>query len=1008
MASPAPQPPSNLSIVLRTMPLFLPLMGIVLLITLYIYSGDKALHLSEIRSAAMQTMSDKQQCLSGQTESIIRDLRFLAELPAVAPLLGSPCQETQDHLTEALVSFSNAKAMYDQIRYLDTSGMEVLRINHEPGNRAKPVPPQQLQDKSEHYYFSSTIQLDSSEIYVSPFDLNIENGSIEHPLKPMLRFARKITENDTVLGIAVLNFLGKPLLDRFTGHGIPQHHHMMLLNKDGYYLTGAPGGNNWGFMFPGTERDITFSMHHPEEWKTIRTQNEGQFLSSRGLFTFKRLYAFEQLDGAVTDDYYWIMTSMIPAQELKGMLPSRTGYLLLVSFMGCLIFVGTLAFTSRRVQKRHAHIELEHLAGKLQEANTQLHENQRKLQALLSNLPGMAYRCLNTPEWPLEFVSSGCVQLTGYEPRELLKDTGALNYSELIVREDRDWVWQQVQEELANHRQFSIRYRITNKTGDLLHVHEQGCGVYDEAGQLVALEGFIMDITDQVLSQQAIRESEVRFRSLFEGAPDAIFLAEAKSGIIIGANRKASKLTGRPLGEMLGEHVTSLHPPDTEEDTSNKFLAQRTEAERFETSVPTEFQIIHRDGRRIPVEVITQYMKLDDKVLMYGIFRDITKRKEAEAEIMAKTRLLETVTSTVPAYMYMKNRDLTYRFANTYALRHFHMTPEQVNGISDEELFPAEMARRFQTEDRNIISRAQPVINKEEELQLPDGTIIPVLTNKVPLINARGEIDGIVCVSIDRSEQKKAEKRNMELQNQLQNSQKLETLGTLAGGIAHEFNNILTPVIGFTEIALDSVPDDSTTRKDLETVLSGAKRAKKLVSQMLTFSRKEPPQLIRQKLQPVIRNSVHFLKPSIPRTVRLEMQIAEFNDTVTCDANQIQQVILNLCTNAWQAMEKQPEGILSITLEKIQADEIAPSSAQTPEPGRAYARMSIDDTGTGMAKEELYRIFDPFYTTKEVGKGTGLGLPVVYGIIQAHKGWIDVQSVKDRGTTVYVYLPLDT
>lgn len=226
------------------MPLFLPLMGIVLLITLYIYSGDKALHLSEIRSAAMQTMSDKQQCLSGQTESIIRDLRFLAELPAVAPLLGSPCQETQDHLTELLVSFSNAKPMYDQILYLDTSGMEVLRINHEPENRAKPVPPQQLQDKSERYYFSSTIQLDSSEIYVSPFDLNIENGSIEFPLKPMLRFAGKITENDTVLGIAVLNFLGKPLLDRFTGHGIPHHHHMMLLNKDGYYLTGAPGGNN--------------------------------------------------------------------------------------------------------------------------------------------------------------------------------------------------------------------------------------------------------------------------------------------------------------------------------------------------------------------------------------------------------------------------------------------------------------------------------------------------------------------------------------------------------------------------------------------------------------------------------------------------------------------------------------------------------------------------------------------------------------------------------------------
>ncbi|ARM30858.1 PAS domain S-box protein [Prosthecochloris sp. HL-130-GSB] len=1099
-------------VVLKSQITFIPIMTVILLMTLQLYSNDRSLHLSEIKGAAMKTMVDKQQCLSRQISSVISDIRFLATLPGIRDLLETPSRTRVEHLEEVLTSFSNAKAVYDQVRYIDAEGMEVLRINYNPDSKAVPVNRQKLQDKKDRYYFSQTVSMGVSGIYVSPFDLNIENGALEQPLKPMLRFAQPVTDADgkNILGIAILNFLGKPLIDRFSDPGTATHHRLILLNREGYYLAGAPGNMNWGFMFPGTEREVTFGNHFQEEWKTIRQQEEGQFFSRNGLFTFRKLSPLDTTDTTIPDDYHWLMVSMIPAGELQDMMPSVNSYILFVMFMGILVLGGSMlvslrtehhalarrelqafydhspnlitlfsddgrcimankaaaAFLGRspldlkgvhysdfipqgfikifgarldRVLKTSApvfeedHIEQNGRTWYLQSigfpittekstpsmvgitsiditrqktALLQLHENERKLHALFSNLPGMAYRCLNTPDWPMEFVSSGCLRLTGYHPDELSNGEHAVSYNELIVQEDQNMVWDTVQQALENDGKFNIRYRIRTKTGNLLHVHEQGSAVHDSSGNLVALEGFIMDITDQVLYQEALQESEARFRTLFEGAPDAIFLANAKTGILIDANNKASQLTGKRRGEIIGRHYSTLHPPEEEETARNNFLQQQAKDRNSDTSLPnTESTLLHTNGNRIPVEIISQAMYLDNQQIMYAIFRDISRRKQAETELQAKTRLLETVTGTVPVYIYMKDRNLNYTFANSYALNHFQLSLDNLSGRNDRDFFPPAVSAIYNKDDRSVIDTCRPIINKEEELYLPDGMIIPVLTNKVPLIDSRGDVQGIVCVSIDRSEQKRAEKKNRELQNQLQNSQKLETLGTLAGGFAHDFNNILTPIIGFTELAIGSLPKDSPTISDLQTVLSAAKRAKRLVTQILTFSRKKPPSLTIQPLQPIIEESVAFLKPSVPSNITLQTTVEPFTQQVECDESQIQQVIMNLCTNAWQAMELRG-GTLGLHLKKIRFDKQRHSMMNTLVPGKPYACITISDTGTGMSAGELERIFDPFYTTKEVGKGTGLGLPVVYGIIEAHHGGIDIESSKNNGTTVTVFLPL--
>jgi CheY-like chemotaxis protein/anti-sigma regulatory factor (Ser/Thr protein kinase) len=232
---------------------------------------------------------------------------------------------------------------------------------------------------------------------------------------------------------------------------------------------------------------------------------------------------------------------------------------------------------------------------------------------------------------------------------------------------------------------------------------------------------------------------------------------------------------------------------------------------------------------------------------------------------------------------------------------------------------------------------------------------------------------------------------------------KLQAIGTLAGGIAHDFNNILFPIIGYTEISMDDVPEDSPIRRNLEEILKAANRARELVQQILTFSRQNGRERKPIRVQVIVKEALRLLRASIPKTIDIRTDLKEDCNAIMGDPTQIHQVVMNLCTNAYQAMQE-TGGTLDVRLAEthIGYDETVKRIGIKMGP---HLHLIVRDEGVGMEPAVLHRIFEPYYTTKEPGKGTGLGLSVIHGIVKNHGGFITVDSAPGRGSTFHVYLP---
>lgn len=383
--------------------------------------------------------------------------------------------------------------------------------------------------------------------------------------------------------------------------------------------------------------------------------------------------------------------------------------------------------------------------------------------------------------------------------------------------------------------------------------------------------------------------------------------------------------------------------------------------------------------------------------------RDIEARLQAEKELVQSERRLNIVLESLPIGVWFTDKNGKIIYCN----------PEGQNiwqgaRFVDQDEFYMHKAWRLPSNElvkaeewavTKAIEKHETTIEEELEIECFDGTHKIILNSAVPLIDSDGTITGALAVNQDITEQKKLVLEKEQLEKQWKQAQKLEAVGTLAGGIAHDFNNILAAIIGYSELAKDDAPPDSRLSEDLDQILAAAVRAKELVEQILVFSRQSQLNRGPVKLQVIIKEALKMLRASIPTTIEIRETICLDCGYVVANPTQIHQILINLCTNAYHAMER-TGGILKVELRPADA---IPAKLEDMESG--YVELSITDTGHGIGPDIMDKIFDPFFTTKEVGKGTGMGLATTYGIVKDHGGTITVDSQLGKGTAFHIYLP---
>lgn len=373
---------------------------------------------------------------------------------------------------------------------------------------------------------------------------------------------------------------------------------------------------------------------------------------------------------------------------------------------------------------------------------------------------------------------------------------------------------------------------------------------------------------------------------------------------------------------------------------------------------------------------------------------ELEEYRTAQVPLRDTEQRLRALVEQAPIVVFAIDRDGIFTLSEGRGLEVLGLKPGQVVGQSAYEIYK---------DTPRIVDNVRRCLAGESINEIVN--VGPLVFESIftPRRDVHGFVAGVSGVAWDVTQRVRAEESAKALEIQLLQAQKLETIGTLAGGIAHDFNNILSPIIGYTEIAVDQLPPDHPVRADLEQVMSAAHRAKELVRQILVFARGGSEERKPLQLHLVVHEALRLIRSTLPSTIEISQRVASRGDTVVADAAQMHQVIMNLCTNAAHAM-RDAGGVLRVELGAENVAESAATRAAGLNPG-AYVVLTVRDQGVGMDSPTMARVFEPFFTTRRSGEGTGLGLSVVHGIVHSHGGVVTVESVVGKGSTFRVYLP---
>ncbi|MFZ0448586.1 MAG: PAS domain S-box protein [Desulfatiglandaceae bacterium] len=509
--------------------------------------------------------------------------------------------------------------------------------------------------------------------------------------------------------------------------------------------------------------------------------------------------------------------------------------------------------------------------------------------------------------------------------------------------------------------------------------------------------GFALDITQQRRANEALRESEERYRSIVENAHDGIVIID-DSFHLEYANDEICRMMGYGAEELVGADFRKFL-----DEESLHYTVDRYRRRLAGESVPPRYEInfVRKDGTKIRVEASLSIVSTEtgEKKTIAQLL-DITERKKGEEALRKSQATLERVFQALPMGLGLV-QDRVMQWHNNAMSKILGYGSEELQGKSPRMLYSNEedFRRVWATVSEAILDREMAEV--ETRWVRKDGSIVDCLA-RYTLIDPEMEASPVLSMVEDISFRKRAEEENKKLEAQLFHAQKMEAVGTLAGGVAHDFNNLLQAILGYTQMLLMDLDGSEAETSKLKQIEKSAQRASELTQQLLTFSRKVESKLRPIDLNDEVKQVRQLLERTIPRMIDIEVHLQDDPWIINGDPSQIEQIMMNLGVNARDAMSE--GGKLLFETENVVLDREYCSAHLGARPGR-YVLLSISDSGMGMDKTTVEHVFEPFFTTKEVGKGTGLGLAMVYGIVKNHDGYIMCYSEPEKGTIFKIYFP---
>jgi len=620
------------------------------------------------------------------------------------------------------------------------------------------------------------------------------------------------------------------------------------------------------------------------------------------------------------------------------------------------------------------------LIGAIMEATSEVQarrESEQKFRILYENAP-RSYQALDERGRFIE-VNTTWLKTLGY------------NREEVIGKSFGDFLHPDWQDHFKAHfprfntvgEILGLELEMIKKDGATILVRFDGKIGYDEKGDFKQTHCMLDDITERKQAEEILQESKKRFERMLGVVPDMISIHDPEMNILYSnwQGFAAVPKERRVLNTKCHKTYRGFDAvcPDCKAITV------------METGRSLQQEVKLPDGKWVDLRVIPLKDNEGNIEMFMEWVRDITINKEADMEIRSQKRLVEGVLDSIKDVVGVQLPDHTVLRYNRAGYELLGLTEEEVKGKKCYELIGRFKPCDVCATSKAVVSKTMETVEK----YVPElGRYFLCTSN--PVLDDKGKIKLVIEQLADLTERKK-------LEDQLRQAQKMESIGTLAGGIAHDFNNALTPIMVQAELAKLTIPADNPVQEGLDEIMKAGHRAKELVKQILTFSRQADQQRIALALTPLVKENLQLLRSLIPSTIEIRQDIAEDSCTVLADPTQMQQIIMNLCTNASQAMQEMGS-VMEVGLKPVDLNEEEAKEYPNIEAG-SYVILTVSDMGTGIDPELVEKIFDPFFTTKPMGEGTGMGLSVVHGIVRSHGGDITVQSESGQGSTFTVLLP---